>query len=65
MSADLAERAEALRGTYLPEGHAIEKLDEARIDNAGFTIHSAVHMARGDAQFVMHSHTTAGMAVVA
>ena len=48
-----------------PEGHAIEKLDEARINNAGFTIHSAVHMARDDAQCVMHSHTTAGMAVAA
>jgi len=48
-----------------PEGHAIETLDEARINNAGFTIHSAVHMARDDAQCVMHSHTTAGMAVAA
>jgi ribulose-5-phosphate 4-epimerase/fuculose-1-phosphate aldolase len=48
-----------------PEGHAIEKIDEARINNAGFTIHSAVHMARDDAQCVMHSHTTAGMAVAA
>ena len=48
-----------------PEGHAIEKLDEAQINNAGFTIHSAVHMARDDAQCVMHSHTTAGMAVAA
>src|SRR5260370_38100562 len=46
-----------------PEGHAIEKLEEAKINNAGFTIHSAVHMARDDAQCVMHSHTTAGMAV--
>ena len=48
-----------------PEGHAIEKLEEAKINNAGFTIHSAVHMARDDAQCVMHSHTTAGMAVAA
>ncbi|HEX6374415.1 MAG TPA: class II aldolase/adducin family protein, partial [Allosphingosinicella sp.] len=32
---------------------------------AGFTIHSAIHMARDDAQCVMHSHTTAGMAVAA
>ena len=47
------------------EGHAIEKLEEAKINNAGFTIHSAVHMARDDAQCVMHSHTTAGMAVAA
>ena len=48
-----------------PEGHAIEQLEEAKINNAGFTIHSAVHMARDDAQCVMHSHTTAGMAVAA
>jgi ribulose-5-phosphate 4-epimerase/fuculose-1-phosphate aldolase len=47
------------------EGHAIEKLDEAKINNAGFTIHSAVHMARCDAQCVTHSDTTAGMAVAA
>src|SRR4029453_13924594 len=48
-----------------PEGHAIEKLEEAKIKNAGFTIHSAVHVARAEAQCVMHSHTTAGMAVAA
>ena len=27
---------------------------------AGFTIHSAIHMAREDAQAVMHLHTPAG-----
>lgn len=32
---------------------------------AGFTIHSAVHMSREDALCVMHTHTTAGMAVSA
>ena len=32
---------------------------------AGFTIHSAVHMARDDAQAVMHLHTPAGQAVAA
>jgi len=32
---------------------------------AGFTIHSAVHTARDDAHCVMHTHTLAGMAVVA
>lgn len=32
---------------------------------AGFTIHSAVHMARNDAHCVMHTHTLAGMAVAA
>ncbi len=30
---------------------------------AGFTIHSAVHMARDDAHAVMHLHTDAGVAV--
>ncbi len=32
---------------------------------AGFTIHSAVHMARYDAHAVMHLHTPAGQAVAA
>ena len=32
---------------------------------AGFTIHSAIHMARDDAQAVMHLHTPAGQAVTA
>lgn len=32
---------------------------------AGFTIHSAIHMAREDAQSVMHLHTDAGQAVSA
>lgn len=32
---------------------------------AGFTIHSAVHMAREDAHCVIHTHTLAGMAVAA
>jgi ribulose-5-phosphate 4-epimerase/fuculose-1-phosphate aldolase len=48
-----------------PEGHAIEKDEESKINNAGFTIHSAVHMSRDDAMCVMHTHTTAGMAVAA
>ncbi len=33
------------------------------INPAGFTIHSAVHEARDDAQVVMHLHTMAGVAV--
>ena len=48
-----------------PDGHAIEREDESKINNAGFTIHSAVHMSRDDAHCVMHTHTTAGMAVAA
>ena len=38
---------------------------DADIIDAGFTIHSAVHMARHDARCVMHTHTVAGMAVSA
>jgi ribulose-5-phosphate 4-epimerase/fuculose-1-phosphate aldolase len=51
--------------TVDPEGHAVEKEEESKINNAGFTIHSAVHMSRDDAHCVMHTHTTAGMAVAA
>jgi ribulose-5-phosphate 4-epimerase/fuculose-1-phosphate aldolase len=36
-----------------------------RVNPAGFTIHSAVHMARHDAVCVIHTHTKAGMAVSA
>lgn len=32
------------------------------VNPAGFTIHSAVHMARPDVQCVVHTHTPAGMA---
>lgn len=46
-----------------PDGHLVEDQEQAKINNAGFTIHSAVHMSREDAQCVMHTHTVAGMAV--
>ena len=36
-----------------------------RVNAAGFTIHSAVHQARPDLHFVIHTHTTAGIAVAA
>ena len=36
-----------------------------RVNPAGFTIHSAVHMSRHDAACVIHTHTRAGMAVAA
>ena len=36
-----------------------------RVNPAGFTIHSAVHMHRHDAIAVMHTHTRAGVAVSA
>ncbi|WP_035958720.1 class II aldolase/adducin family protein [Bryobacter aggregatus] len=35
------------------------------INPAGFVIHSAIHMARPDVRCVMHTHTTAGMAIAA
>jgi ribulose-5-phosphate 4-epimerase/fuculose-1-phosphate aldolase len=35
------------------------------VNPAGFTIHSAVHMARHDAACVIHTHTKGGMAVAA
>ena len=35
------------------------------VNPAGFTIHSALHLAREDAHCVMHTHTMAGMAVSA
>lgn len=36
-----------------------------RINNAGYTIHSAIHAAREDAMCVIHTHTEAGMVVSA
>jgi ribulose-5-phosphate 4-epimerase/fuculose-1-phosphate aldolase len=36
---------------------------EYEVNQAGFTIHSAVHMARSDANFVVHLHTADGIAV--
>ncbi|WGR93395.1 class II aldolase/adducin family protein [Bradyrhizobium sp. ISRA443] len=48
-----------------PERYMVEEQETSNINNAGFTIHSAVHMSRHDAQCVMHTHTLAGMAVAA
>ena len=44
-----------------------EKLDDSPYDvnPAGFTIHSAIHAARDDAQCVLHTHTLNGTAVSA
>ena len=36
-----------------------------RVNAAGFTIHSAVHMAREDLMCVVHTHTAAGIAISA
>ena len=43
------------------------KLDESEfaVNPAGFTIHSAIHAARHDAQCVMHTHALNGIAVSA
>ncbi len=38
---------------------------EYEINEAGFTIHSAIHMGRSDAHAVMHCHTQYGVAVSA
>jgi ribulose-5-phosphate 4-epimerase/fuculose-1-phosphate aldolase len=35
----------------------------ARVNEAGFTVHSAVHAARSDVHCVIHTHTRAGMAL--
>lgn len=35
----------------------------ARVNRAGFVIHSAIHAARDDAHCIMHVHTTEGCAV--
>ena len=46
------------------EGNKINP-DDFDINPAGFTIHSAIHAVREDAACVMHTHTTAGVAVSA
>lgn len=44
-------------------GAVIDDPYGAGVNDAGFTIHSAVHMARHDAACVLHNHTVAGVAV--
>lgn len=46
------------------DGRVIAPAD-ARINPAGFVVHSAIHMHRHDAQCVLHTHTRAGMTVSA
>jgi ribulose-5-phosphate 4-epimerase/fuculose-1-phosphate aldolase len=46
------------------QGRILES-EDAEVNEAGFTIHSAVHGARHDAACVIHTHTTAGMAISA
>ncbi len=47
------------------EGKICQAVTPYFINPAGFTIHSAVHAARHDAQCVIHVHTPYGMAVSA
>ncbi len=47
------------------DGKLVPGQPEQEFNPAGFVIHSAIHMARRDAQCIMHTHTTAGMAVAA
>ena len=48
------------------DGNVVEEMAESkRVNAAGFTIHSAIHMAREDAAVVIHTHTRAGIAVSA
>jgi ribulose-5-phosphate 4-epimerase/fuculose-1-phosphate aldolase len=44
------------------DGNTIGR-SEWPVNKAGFVIHSAIHAARPDAHCVMHTHTTAGVAV--
>jgi ribulose-5-phosphate 4-epimerase/fuculose-1-phosphate aldolase len=46
------------------DGNKVDE-DEEEINYAGYVIHSAIHAAREDAGCVLHTHTTAGMAVSA
>jgi ribulose-5-phosphate 4-epimerase/fuculose-1-phosphate aldolase len=40
-------------------------LDGAKVNPAGFVVHSAIHMRSSDAHCVLHTHSRAGMAVAA
>jgi len=45
-------------------GNKIDATDPD-VNPAGFTIHSAIHLGRPDAQAIFHTHTISGMAVAA
>ena len=44
------------------DGHVVDG-STARVNAPGFTIHSAIHMARQDAHYIVHTHTTEGVTV--
>jgi ribulose-5-phosphate 4-epimerase/fuculose-1-phosphate aldolase len=50
-----------LNGAVVEDGD----LSSRRVNAAGFTIHSAIHMAREDLMCVIHTHTSASIAVSA
>ncbi|WP_081803581.1 class II aldolase/adducin family protein [Halotalea alkalilenta] len=48
------------------EGQVVDALEPgAKVNVAGFVIHSAIHAARPDLDCVIHTHTAAGMAIAA
>ena len=47
------------------DGNAVGAQQSQPVNAAGFTIHSAIHMAREDLSCVIHTHTAAGMGVAA
>ena len=47
------------------EGNTLFNASDYNVNVAGFVIHSAIHMAKHDADCVAHTHTPAGMAVSA
>ncbi|MBT6427124.1 MAG: class II aldolase/adducin family protein, partial [Rhodospirillaceae bacterium] len=47
------------------EGNVVGGQTDNPLNEAGFVIHSAIHMRREDAQCVLHTHTLPGMAVAA
>ena len=44
------------------DGHVVDG-SATRVNAPGFTIHSAIHMAREDAHYIVHTHTTEGVTV--
>src|SRR6185437_8049828 len=44
------------------DGNVVDP-SEHRVNPAGFIVHAAIHRALSDAHCVMHTHTTAGLAV--
>lgn len=45
------------------EGRSVAGDGAGRVNAAGFTIHSAIHSARHELQYVVHTHTADGIAV--